>query len=351
MKLASLFSPWSVLPVLIVVTLCLANPVFCRSLEETIERYFETGPSPEVHLRSFNGEIVVRRGPDNAVRARLTKHVYRLTGLGAEHALDSIEVKMQQEGDRIEIEAAGPHHRMLFKCTGSFLEVEVPANSRVFAETSNASIETEGLERFQSLKTSDGRVVVDDARGEVRVESTNGPLEIELKDGSFHGRTSNARVEIESDRSEIDVTTSNAPIDVNMEGGSVRARTSSGHIEIHGEAERTEVETSNGRIELDLGDSPVHVHARTSNGPIDFEGQPRGTSLLRTSNGLIFAEIPDEQELWIEASTSNGKIRTDLRFDHVEESNNDRLMGRVGLEPETRFILETSNGPIEIESN
>lgn len=349
MKLRFLSTPGFVLPTIVAMVLCAASPVFCRSLEETIERYFNTGSEPEVYLKSFNGEIVVRRGADDAVRARLTKHVYRLTGLGAEHALDSIEVKMQQEGDRIEIEAAGPHHRMFFKCTGSFLEVEVPANARVYAETSNASIETEGLERFQSLKTSDARIVVDDARGQVNVESSNGPLEIELKDGSFEGRTSNAKVEIESENSEIDATTSNGTIEVRLRGGTVRARTSSGNVEIEGDADRAEVETSNGRIELDLGSSPVQVHARTSNGVIEFEGHPVGTSLLRTSNGRISAEISDEQELWIEASTSNGRIEAEPSFDHIEEMRDGRLVGRIGQAPETRLILETSNGPIEIE--
>ncbi len=341
----------SVLLAFAVLLLCATSPVVCRSLEESVERYFETGSEPEIYLKSFNGDILVRSGSSNGVRVRLTKHVYRLTGLGAEHALDSIEVKMEQDGNRITIQANGPHHRMFFKCTGSILEVEVPSGSRVFAETSSASIETEGLSVFQSLKTSDGHIYVEEARGNVEVEASNGPLEIELEDGSFEGRTSNAKVEIESRNSDIDVSSSNGPIDIEMDGGTVRARTSSGKVEIEGHTERADIETSNGRIRLDLGHSPVQVHAVTSNGGINFEGSPTGTSLLKTSNGPIRADIPDDLELWIEAATSNGPIKSDIRFDYVQEQREARLIGRVGEKPETRLILETSNGPIDIDLN
>jgi DUF4097 and DUF4098 domain-containing protein YvlB len=258
---------------------------------------------------------------------------------------------MVQDGDRITIEATGPRHRMFFKCTGSILEIEAPPGSRVFAETSNASIETEGLVAFQSLKTSDGRIQVDDARGTVRAESSNGPLDIEMEDGTFEGRTSNARVEIESENSDIDVSTSNGTIQIDIEGGTVRARTSGGRVDIDGRTDRADIETSNGPIELDLGVSSVQVHAVTSNGSIDFEGSPSGTCLLKTSNGKIDADIPDNLELWIEAGTSNGQIKSDVRFDHVQEQTGVRLVGRVGEDPETRLIMETSNGSVNIDLN
>jgi DUF4097 and DUF4098 domain-containing protein YvlB len=331
--------------------ICLASPVQCRSLEESIERVFETGPTPEVHIRSFNGDIEVRGGSANGVRAVLTKHVYRMTGLGAERALDAIEVQMVQDGDRIVIEALGPQMRMFLKCTGAYLRVEVPAGARVFAETTNGPIRTEGLDSFQSLKTSDAKIEVRTGRGEIHAESSNGSIRAEIEDATLRAATSNAGLEIKARNSEIDLTTSNGVIEVEIDGGSVRARSSSGRIEIEGRAARADAETTNGAIEMEFGDAPVHAHARTTNGAIEFEGRPSAISVLRTTNGRIEVEVPRDAQLWVEASTTNGSIRHDLVLSEVKLEEKQRLIGRVGPESAARLMLETTNSSIDIDVN
>lgn len=326
-----------------------ASPVLCRSLEESIERSFETGPAPEVHLRSFNGEIEIRGGAAGGVRAVMTKHVYRLTGLGAERALDAIEVEMVQEGDRIVIEARGPQMRMFLMCTGVHLRIEVPPGAKVFAETSNGAIRTEGLKAFQSLRTSDARIEVRNGQGEIQAESSNGAINAQVDEASLRATTSNAPMEVVARHSEIDLTTSNGAVEVEIEGGSVRARSSSGRVEIEGSPERADLETTNGGIELECGDRPVHAHARTTNGSIEFEGRPSAVSVLRTTNGRIEAEIPADAGLWIEASTTNGSIRHDLKFGKIETQEPQRLVGRVGDDPAARLVLETTNSSIDID--
>lgn len=329
--------------------ICFARPALCRSLEEVTERAFETGPEPEVSLKTFNGEIEVHAGEEGRVKAVLTKHVYRLTGLGAEQALDAIEIRMSQEGNRIIIEAQGPATRMFFKCTGAILRVEVPSMSKVTGETSNAGIQTWGLKNSQSLRTSDGKVEIDDARGELDISTSNAPLQIELEDGRLRAETSNGSVEIHAARSDVEATTSNARMSIDIDGGTVRGRTSSGRIDVEGRASSVDIESSNGSLDLELGELPVQVHARTSNGGIRFEGNPMKMNLFHTSNGPIRIELPGAGGFWIDASTSNSRITSDFNFDEIVHNDKSGLKARLGENPSTRIILETSNGPIEIE--
>lgn len=349
MPAADSFARWAGLGAALLLVIGAIPAAFCRSLEETIERKFPCKANPEVHIRSFNGRIEIRSAAEGVVRATVTKHVYRLTGLGAEQALDSVEVLMVQDGNRFTIEANGPRARMLFKCTGALIFVEVPPGARVTAETSNASIETAGIQAFQSLRTEDGPVSVHDARGEVEVETTNGAVEVELEEGSLRAVSSNARLDVDGRSIDVDATTSNGPIEIQVEGGSVRARTSSGRIDVEGEAASVDLETSNGAIELELRGRPSEVQARTSNGSIEFEGRPVGDSLLRTSNGSIRVEMPEDVQVRLEASTTNGRINSEIAFDRTDSSTPESLIGQIGADSPATLKLHTTNGSIHLD--
>lgn len=340
---------WALPALAAVVLVCMSSPVLCRSIEESIDRFFETGPTPEVRIRSFNGEIEVRSGSETGVRAVLTKRVHRLTGLGAERALDAVDVQLTQEGDRIVIEARGPEMRMFLKCTGAQLRIEVPPGARVIAETTNGAISTHGLRASQTLRTTDARIDVKDGRGEIQAETSNGAIHAEVEDAVLRASTSNAGVGIVARNSEVDVQTSNGAIEVEIDGGSIRAKSTSGRVEIEGRAERSDAETTNGGIQMDFGEQPVHAHARTTNGTIEFEGRPAAVSVLRTTNGRIEVEVPEDAAFWVEASTTNGSIRHDLQLTQIEKEERNRLVGRVGENADARLLLETTNSSIDID--
>lgn len=122
--------------------------------------------------------------------------------------------------------------------------------------------------------------------------AANGAIEL-TGVGEVDVRTSNGRIELEDVAGSVDAETSNGRIigrDLNGDG--VRVRTSNGGIELElGEAQDVEARTSNGAIELSVPDGTYRVTTETSNGSEDIgvDNDPDGEFELdlRTSNGSI----------------------------------------------------------------
>lgn len=144
------------------------------------------------------------------------------------------------------------------QCSVSYV-VEVPTGTPVSGVTTNGSIDLAGLGEID-VRTSNGRISLDDIDGSISARTSNGRIEGErLTGGAIEVRTSNGAIEIRSD-GEHDVTasTSNGSITVVVPDGDYRI----------------DMETSNGRTESELGDDPgadVRLDLQTSNGSITVE--------------------------------------------------------------------------------
>jgi len=132
-----------------------------------------------------------------------------------------------------------------------------------------------------------------------------GPMGLEIG-----GTTANGAIEL-TGVGEVDVRTSNGRIELEDVSGSVEAETSNGRVigrELNGDGVR--VRTSNGGIELELGEAQ-DVEARTSNGAIQLS-VPDGTYRVttETSNGSEDIGVDDDPdgEFELELRTSNGSI-------------------------------------------
>lgn len=128
----------------------------------------------------------------------------------------------------------------------------------------------------------------------LEVGGTTANGEIELTGvGDVDVRTSNGRIELEDVSGSVDAETSNGRvIGRELNGDGVRVRTSNGGIELKlGEAQDVEARTSNGPIELSVPQATYRVTAETSNGSEDIgvDDDPNGQFELElhTSNGSI----------------------------------------------------------------
>jgi hypothetical protein len=153
------------------------------------------------------------------------------------------------DGDTLELGGCGRF------CSVDYT-VEVPAGLDVLGTTENGSIELTAV-------------------GEVDVRTSNGRIELQQVDGSVNVETSNGRI-----------------VGRELNGDGIRARTSNGLIELElGEAQDVEARTSNGTIDLTVPAATYRVTAETSNGRTDIgvADDPEGRFVLelRTSNGSI----------------------------------------------------------------
>ncbi|MDA1188783.1 MAG: DUF4097 family beta strand repeat-containing protein, partial [Chloroflexi bacterium] len=221
---------------------------------------FSVGTSPRLVVDGFNGRISVSAGSGNVIRVQATIR-----------GTDRVEYSATQNGDTVTVFAKQTSN-LLFQSPGADIEITAPAGTTVDLETSNGSIDVQGMTVSGTVKTSNGRLTLGDVRG------------------SWNARTSNGSITVTRFQGSLDLETSNGSITV------------VGELTAGGSNEMT---TSNGNINITLSGTPnVHVDASTSNGDVESKLPVTATSFgdshligtigtggtelrLRSSNGSI----------------------------------------------------------------
>jgi DUF4097 and DUF4098 domain-containing protein YvlB len=260
--------------------------------EQEVSDTFKTKATPLIVVDTFNGVIDVTPGEKGIVEARVTKRAGGSTQEEAEQDLENIEVSMKQEGDKIEIKV-GKTDQSMWSNRGASVELQVPEGT-----------------------------VLD-------VRTTNGKVNVVAITGDVKARSSNGAIHVKGTRGKLDLTTSN------------------GGIQAEGGTGRLDLKTSNGPIAVKS--TKAVVNARTSNGAIQFTGRLNdGDNAFQSSNGKIALALPSDAEFNLDATTSNGRIKSDFAVDEDEKANKHRLRGTVGKDPKATIKVHTSNGSIEI---
>ena len=153
------------------------------------------------------------------------------------------------------------------------IEITTPSNTVVELLSSNGGVEVYVLKKSGTVRTSNGRIVLDKVAGDFNVATSNGRVSITEAGGSFDVETSNGGIEFDGEL---------------IKGSSNRMATSNGSIDIRF-----------------LGTTSVMLDASTSNGSIDTE-YPILTSSPGDEHHLVGAIGAGEAELIIR--TSNGSV-------------------------------------------
>lgn len=144
----------------------------------------------------------------------------------------------------------------------------------------------------------------------------------------------------------LDIDTSNGAIEVRDLEAAADLDTSNGNITVVGARGRIKARTSNGTI--DVSGFQGSAELESSNGPIRFSGDlEAGTeNEIRTSNGRIDVTIEGTPSIALDASTSNGRVTSELPIS-VVRSERGELVGTIG-DGDAELEVSTSNGSIVI---
>lgn len=268
---------------------------------EREEKRFPAGESPEVRLTTFDGSVQVRPWDRAEVLVEVEKR-----GQDKE-AVAEVEVQAEADGDRISVEARKPtserriigigvHHS-----TSAKLIASVPRGTRLFVTTRDGSIVVERVDGPLELRTDDGSV---------RVSETAGDMLIVTRDGS---------------------------ITLERVAGRIDARTGDGSIRVNG--------------------TPAGVLLETRDGSVVVRAE-RGTAMtdewsVRTGDGSVVVEVPEDFGAEIDAETRDGSVRTDLAIEGAADRRGEerrRLKGRLGDGGHV-LKLRTNDGSIRIRTS
>lgn len=264
-----------------------------------------TGDIVKLDLTTENGSIEVEGWPEEHYRLILKMKVRGNDEASArERAAEIVEVEEVTDELRV-FSKAGSNEALHIK-----LQVPQAKVYELALSTSNGEVELDSLNVFGSIATSNGKVALENLKGE-----------------RLTARTSNGSIECDNlGMRELILTTSN------------------GRIKAEGFAQRLEARTSNGSIEIKprLGDS-------LGEQSLD----------LHTSNGGIKVKLPLalQNACWLDASNSFSSIKIsldDLLY-HIREHSfgynriQAETKGYAAANAKISVYARTSNGGINIE--
>jgi len=267
------------------------------------ERYYPQVNS-KLTLHNINGSVTINSSDKDFLDVKITKK----TKLDDDE-LDKVEIIIKEGND---FSVTTEHLKRNPKVTVTY-EINVPEFMELSKlVTSNGAIILEGTAGEANILTSNGRISIKDHEGNLILRTSNGAIDVADIDGKVNGSTSNGRIELDNI------------------SGEVIANTSNGSIEIMRCPVLSKVNTSNARIELEILELQSDLDVVTSNGSINL---------------YISANVDAD----IEASTNNGKIKTNhprLNTDRVSKNYMNGKLGKGGF----KLNIQTSNSYINLEN-
>jgi DUF4097 and DUF4098 domain-containing protein YvlB len=173
-----------------------------------------------------------------------------------------IEVRIEQIGNRIEVEARYPknwgswtHDTQVFV----HFEVSGPAASDLDAHCSDGALDVEGFSGRIELSTSDGKLRAANCSGRINAHVSDGEMDVTAVQGELDARSSDGRMILDGTFNGLNVRSSDGDVDITVRPGSTMDRewavkSSDGSIRIRlPEAFNADLDisTSDGGIKVD----------------------------------------------------------------------------------------------------
>jgi DUF4097 and DUF4098 domain-containing protein YvlB len=174
----------------------------------------------------------------------------------------SIEIRIEQIGNRIEAEAKYPRLSGMWNRETLVLvhfEITGPVASDVDAHTSDGALLVDGFSGKLELSTSDGKLIATNCSGHVKSRVSDGEMRIANMQGELEAHTSDGRMNLDGVFKTLDVRSSDGNVEITVRPGSTMERewsirSSDGGIRMQlpeGFSASLDVSTSDGQIHVD----------------------------------------------------------------------------------------------------
>lgn len=252
---------------LAIALLAAAAPALAVELEETFDHSYDLGAGGAVSVSNVNGAIIVQGWDGNEVRVEAVKKVKASSRSSAEEAMRRIEVRVERQGDRLEVETKLPHggdgfFDWLFgnhSNANVTYTVSVPRRTDVEVDTVNGKVRVRGVAGRVEADTTNGHIEMADVRGSVKAGTTNGGIDVELTDvtagAGMRFSTTNGSIHLvlpRDARVSVDADTTNGGIHLDDLVADIRSQ-SKRHLraDVNGGGADITLNTTNGGIRIE----------------------------------------------------------------------------------------------------
>jgi DUF4097 and DUF4098 domain-containing protein YvlB len=223
------------------------------------EQRFTVDGRPEIVLKTFDGAIRVESWDKPEVLVTIERQA------GDEESIKSIQVKSDQQGNRISVEVLKPEHSTTIAVgmhvgRSAALIVSVPRDADVRAQSGDGAVNVENVAGRLDVSTGDGAVTVRRSEGDMLVHTGDGA------------------VSLEGVRGQAELSTGDGSVTIDGVLQRVKARTGDGAVVVRagqGSAANADwdIETGDGGVTVDLPATfGAELDARSNDGRVSVNG-------------------------------------------------------------------------------
>jgi hypothetical protein len=321
--------------VTLVLVFAWSSPLHAATAEDRLEREFTVEPGAKLVVDADRGGIEVRGGPGTTIKVVVDRKATAIRSATAQDVLRRHSVGFEQSGNRVEVRGRLAGRLLSGWLRRSNLQVRyqvlVPERCDVVLRTAGGAVETSQLAGTVEARTSGGSLTF---------RSIHGPIT---------GRTAGGGIEATGIEGTVDVETSGGGIRLQDVVGDVHAGTAGGGIRVSRVRGQLKVRTSGGGITLERLDGPATAQTAGGSVQAEFSSAPMADCRLETSGGGITVTIPKQAAFTLDASTSGGRVTSELPVTVQGETKRSSLQGTVnGGGP--RITARTAGGGIAIKA-
>ena len=304
--------------------------------EDNIQKSFQIKPGGQLILETDLGSIEIDTSNTNTLEIEVIREARTGSSRRAEEILKDFEISFRQDGNTVYVN--GDHKRSGLRGFWNNIGKHVRIHFLISLPR----------EFNVDLKTSGGKISIDDLKGEVRSKTSGGSLNFSRIQGPVWGRTSGGSIKLISCTSIADVKTSGGSITIGEVSGEVLAHTSGGGIKVEKSTGDVDVSTSGGSIHIK--EAMGAVKAKTSGGSITahIAKQPKSDCSLSTSGGSVTVYLPEGVGVNVNAKASGGRVYTDFPVTIKGEISKRSLNAKIN-DGGPELYLHTSGGSIHIK--
>jgi DUF4097 and DUF4098 domain-containing protein YvlB len=238
------------------------------TLADEWKKNFTVSGQADLRIDVTDGEVTVHAWERNEINARVTTEGWKI-------APSEVRVTDRQAGSRIDIDVRTPRMNISFGRHSVHVELQVPRELRA------------------EIHSGDGRIVVQDLKGEIHLSSGDGSIEADSIDGIFEAKTGDGRIRASGRWNRLDLETHDGSIEAEVRAGSKmsgtwRVRTGDGHVNVRlpeNFAADLDAHTGDGKITIEF---PTTVSGSLNTSDLRSKLNGGGETLLvRTGDGPI----------------------------------------------------------------
>lgn len=263
---------------------------------ETLENSFEVSGTPRIVVTNEDGRTELRAHQDPRVLVSVVKEVLRAeSDEEARRLADGVRVRIEQQGDRIEVQTSYPETDWSFFRDAEVLvhiDVRAPAKSDLDVSTADGRLTVTGFEGNLRLSTEDGDLSVSDCSGIARVSAEDGDVIVRGFDGDVDAGIEDGDLRVEGKLGRLTADAEDGDIDVRLERGALmtgdwRLEAADGGIRMlvpEGFAADLDVDTNDGSIDIDLPSTAAELSEGKLTGAMNGGGH---RLVIRTEDGSV----------------------------------------------------------------